>query len=372
MVRLSRALVGLAVIAALAVIVGAVIPRLTARTDTAAIPGVIPSTVPPTTPLELPSAKGLNYGIPRAVGNTYVGTQWARSDTGVNDNWPAVRDALESDLATVERYGLGKLVRLFIGLDQLMNWDSRTGYHGYNSTSLGNLDLAFDAFDRHGIKAIVVLYDQEQLSSVGNFHFQALDGSHVTMRSNYLVATEDFMRRYEHRKTVVAWDLFNEAYNSLSTLGGLPMPPAADPVSPGYAAATVQRFLIDLYQAAKRGAPNAWLTVSDSTQLYRSSPDPSLYAGTLDFYDIHVYDNSPKFPDWKSRLTKPYLIGEAGASVAGESFKNQAFEVRAISYILANAKSAGVRAVLVHSIVEDNVFNGNGLTPTGVLLAASH
>lgn len=283
-----------------------------------------------------------------------------------------VRDALESDLASVDRYGLGRLIRVFVGLDQLMNWDPTTGYSGFNRTSLANLDLAFDAVDRHGMKLIVVLYDQEQLSSVGNFHFQALDGSHATMRANYLVATEDFMRRYKDRRTVVAWDLFNEAYNSLTKLGGLPAPPAADPVSPGYPATTVQWFLIDLYQAAKRGAPNAWLTVSDATQLYRSSPDPTLYAGTLDFYDIHVYDNSPKFPDWKSRLAEPYLIGEAGASVSDESFKNQTLEVRAISYILANAKSAGVLAVLVHSIVEDNVFNRNGLTPTGALLAASH
>lgn len=369
--RLTRAAAGLAAVILLAIIVTAVIPRLRAGTDTSSISGGIPSTVPPATPLELPSAKGLNYGIPRANGNMYVGTQWARSNTGVNDNWPSVRDALESDLASVDRYGLGRLIRLFVGLDQLMTWDDRTGYQGYNATSLANLDLAFDAVDRHGLKLIVVLYDQEQLSSVGNFHFKALDGSHAMMRANYLVATEDFMRRYRDRRTVVAWDLFNEAYNSLTKLGGLPAPPAADPVSPGYPAATVQRFLIDLYQAARRGAPNAWLTVSDATQLYRSIPDPSLYAGTLDFYDIHVYDNSPKFPDWKSRLAKPYLIGEAGASVSNESFKNQTLEVRAISYILANAKSAGVRAVLVHSIVEDNVFNGKGLTPTGAVLAAS-
>jgi len=70
---------------------------------------------------------------------------------------------------------------------------------------------------------------------------------------------------------------------------GLPKLPAADPVSRNYPDATVHPPISDLYRVAKRAAPQAWLTVSGTTELYWRNPsDPQEYATAVDSYDVHV------------------------------------------------------------------------------------
>ncbi len=197
------------------------------------------------------------------------------------------------------------------------------------------------------------------MASAGNFHFEALDGAHQAMRAGYVRATQDFMSRFGSRPTVLGWDLFNEAYGTLTADGGLHPPPAPDPVSPGYSRATVRAFLQDLYAAARRAAPNAWLTVSDAAELYwHHPPDVSIYDGIVDFYDIHVYDDRPAYPDWRRLLSKPYIVGEAGASVTGQHFEDQRLNPPVLSYLLQTASSAGVSLVLAQ---------GRAMTPAGDL-----
>lgn len=317
---------------------------------------------------EFPSLAGVNYGEPRTLDGTWVGSRWLRSGTGHFDYWPQVRPAFERDLQRIEQLGLGRVLRIFIGLDQMMAWDSQTGYAGFDSHAMANLAEAFDMLDSHGDRAIAVLYDQEEVASLGNFHFQALDGSHPEMRAGYVRATEEFMRRFGSRHTVIGWDLFNEAYNSLGSEGQLARPPAADPVSPNYSTATVHAWLRDLYLAAKRGSPTAWLTASDTTELYwRRSPDLRLYDGVLDFYDVHVYDDHPAYPDWKRLLPKPYIVGEAGASVSGAHYDDQTRNPPVLRYLLDNAQSAGVQVVLAHGHL---LTAGGELTPSGQVLAS--
>jgi hypothetical protein len=307
--------------------------------------------------LVFPSPAGLNYGEPRTAVGGWAGTRWLQP--GPSGYWARVRSSFDRDLALIDERHLGKVLRLFVGLDQLMTFDPVRGYTGFDPQALDDFSAALDMLDRHHLQALVVLYDQEEVSSPGNFHFEALDGRHPAMRAGYLRATEEFMARFGRRPTVVAWDLFNEGYSSLGTAGGLPRPPASDPVSPGYPESVVRAFLSDLYTAAKRGAPHAWLTVSDATELYwHHPPDTSIYDGIVDFYDIHVYDDRPSYPNWRSTLTKPYIVGEAGAAIDGGHFEDQRLDPPVLSYLLDHSAAAGVRLVLAQ---------GKALTPGGEL-----
>jgi|GEM_PF-1462992 len=319
------------------------------------------------TGLALPSVAGLNYGFPHTISGDWLGTQWlmTRSNRG---SWETTKPALAADLDFIQRHDLGRVLRIFVGLDQTMVWRAGDGFDGFDEASLQHFGEALDMFDARGLKAIVVLYDQEEVASLGNFHFEALDGIHPIMRKNYLRATDEFLRRFGLRQTVVGWDLFNEAYNSLGRDGGLPKPPHQDPVSPNYSDQVVHDWIRDLYRTAKRAAPAAMFTASDTTELYwNPNPNLSLYQDSVDFYDIHVYDDNPIYPDWKSTLGKPYIVGEAGASTANGHLDNQALNSKAVDYLLRHAKAAGVSAVLV----QGKVFTAarDSLTPTGSTVA---
>jgi len=321
----------------------------------------------------LPSIKGLNYGGPATVSGDFAGPTWLRSGTGTQDHWADTRPALEADLTFIQQHNLGSVLRVFVSLDQTMRWDPNQGFVGFYEPSLQNFQTALDMFDAHGMKVILVLYDQEIQDSIGNFHFQALDGNHQAMRNNYLRATDLFLRRFGSSATVAGWDLMNEAYNSLGKEGGLPPPPGDDPVSPNYSTATVHAWIHDLYQVAKCAAPEANFTVSDTTELYwHSNPDLSKYRDSVDFYDIHVYDDNPKLPDWKSVLDKPFMVGEMGASTEKENFKDQTLDSRVVGFWLGQARAAGLSAALAHS-AGGNIYppDRSGLTPTGRVIAAA-
>jgi hypothetical protein len=257
---------------------------------------------------------------------------------------------------------------VFIGLDEMIVWNPQAGFDGFDEAALQHFSAALDMFDARGIKIIGVLFDQEEVASSGNFHFEALDGAHPIMRRNYLESAAEFLRQFGERKTVIGWDLFNEAYNSLGRDGHLPPPPHANPVSPNYSEQVVHDWLRDLYQTAKRAAPAALLTVSDTTEIYWN-PDPDLtkYDDVVDFYDVHIYDDHPNYPNWKSLLRKPYIVGEAGASTVNSHYEDQALNSRAVDYLLQNAQLAGVSTVLAHG----QAFSANrdSLTPTGSAVA---
>ncbi len=312
----------------------------------------------------LPSLKGLNYGTPNTVSGDYVGVEWLRSQNGDNSRFEQTYPALQADLAFLKQNNLGRVMRLFLGIDQTMVWNNQAGFVEFDETALTNFTRALDAFDAEGMKVIVVLFDEEEEGSSGTFRYQALDGQHATMRANYLRAVGEFMKRFGSSPTVAGWDLFNEAYNSIGRDGGK--------TQPGYPTATVHAWLRDLYVAAKCAAPNAWFTNSDATELYgKQHPDLSKLDDTLDFYDIHIYDDSPRIPGWRSLLHKPYIIGEAAANDQGNHYRDQSINPRVVGYLLEHAQAAGVRAMLAHS-ADDNVYprDRSGLTPTGKVISA--
>jgi hypothetical protein len=348
--RAMRALVALSLVVMLVLVAGLAVALTEPRLSGAPV-------------LNLPTMAGLNYGMPHTDSGEWVGTQWLRPSY-----WGSTRPALAADLDFIQHHNLGRVMRVFIGLDQLMVWNANAGFDGFDEGALQNLNAAFDMFDAHGMRIIAVVYDQEVVSSPGNFHFAALDGNHEIMRRNYLRATDEFLRRFGARSTVIGWDLFNEAYNSLGQDGHLPLPPHADPVSPNYSDQRVLQWLTDLYAAAKRAAPAARFTVSDATELYWN-PDPDLrkYDSVVDFYDIHVYDDHPTYPDWKSLLRKPYIVGEAGASTVNQDYENQTINSKAVAYLLQNAQSAGVSTVLIQGLAFTS--NRESLTPTGSAVA---
>ncbi|HSR26102.1 MAG TPA: hypothetical protein VLW53_21285 [Candidatus Eisenbacteria bacterium] len=317
----------------------------------------------------LPSLKGVNYDGPSGPNGEWLGTRWLRPGDG---GWSAARPSLQADLDFIASHGLGRTVRLFIGLDQLMVWNRSTGFVRFDGAALQDLDQALGMFDARHLSVIAVVFDQEEAASPGNFHVEALDGRHAAMRASYLAAVEHFFRRYGSRPTVVAWDLFNEAYSSLGREGGLPRPPAQDPVSPNYPDGTVHAWMQDLYRAAKGAAPGAWLTVSDTTELYwKDPPDTAKYTGAVDFYDIHVYDDHPAARSWSRTLDRPYLLGEVGGDV-DHGLQDQSVNSRAVGFWLAHARDLGIRAVLAHS-ADGSVYSlGSGtLTATGRVIEAA-
>jgi hypothetical protein len=322
-------------------------------------------------PLAVPSLKGLNYGGPSTVDGDFVGTEWLRSGTGTNDHWTETQPALEADLTFIQQHDLGRTMRVFLGLDQAMRWDPDQGFVGFYEPTLQSFQQSLDMFQAHGMKVIVVLYDQEVVRSKGNFHFEALDGHHQAMRNNYLRATDTFLRRFGSNPTVIGWDLFNEAYNSLGREGGLHDPPNEDPVSPNYSNTTVHTWIHDLYQVAKCAAPQANFTVSDTTELYwRQHPDLSKYQDSVDFYDVHVYDDHPKMPSWKSVLNKPVVVGEMGAFVENQHYRDQRVNPEVVRFWLEHAASVGLTAVLAHS-ADDNIYpsDRSTLTPSGRVIS---
>ncbi len=347
---------------------GCSLPGFGPQPGAATVAACAPATRPP---FDLPTVKGINYGEPAAADGQYLGLAWLRPSTPQVPGWESARVRLQADLDFIVAHHLGQVVRVFVGLDQLMVWDRSTGFVRYDRAALDNLGQALDMFDAHHVRVLAVLYDQEETSSPGNFRFQALDGAHAGMRAGYLRALDVFLRRFGSRPTVAGWDLFNEAYNSLGREGGLPRPPADGPVSPGYPDATVQSWIRDLYRSATCAAPHAWFTVSDTTELYwKSPPGTAKYDGAVDFYDIHVYDDHPDVRDWRRSLHLPYLLGEVGGSVE-HGLQDQSVNSRAVGFWLGKAGPLGIDGVLAHA-ADGLVFSlAGGLTPTGQVVAAA-
>jgi hypothetical protein len=327
---------------------------------------------PVSTTLRFASLKGLNYGIPLARDGSWIGTSWLRTGTGVRDNWKLAYPQIVADLDFVQQHHLGRVIRLFIGLDQLMEWNDTIGFNGFHEQSVANFQQVVSLFAARDLQMVAVLYDQEETGSPGNFHFHALDGYHPAMRSGYLRATQAFLARFGSASTIVAWDLFNEAYGSLGPDGGHPRPPASDPVSPNYPDTLVHAFLHDLYAVAKGAAPQAWFTVSDGNLYVQPVPDLSRFDDILDFYDVHIYDDHPAIGDLRGRLDKPFIVGEAGASLKGDHLHDQRIEPGVVRDFLDHAQGAGALAMLIHSISDQNVFPAThtALTPAGTVLAS--
>src|SRR2546429_4751374 len=99
-----------------------------------------PSPTPPSLPpFTLPTSKGINYGTPRGADGRYLGTRRLRpGDPG----WASARPALAADLDFVAANDLGRVLRVFIGLDQAMVWDAGQGFVRFDPAALSNFDDA--------------------------------------------------------------------------------------------------------------------------------------------------------------------------------------------------------------------------------------
>jgi hypothetical protein len=230
-------------------------------------------------------------------------------------------------------------------------------------------------FASHGIKVDLVLLSWAPGAGVQyQFHPQALDGNHATMRANYLHAVRDFVSHLAANPTdaatVAVVDLQNEAYYMLeqyfaqgpSYLGTF----TRCWVGAAVDAKCVDRniihpWLTDLYNAAHGAAPRFAYTVSDTTRLLK---DYRYWQGMypVDVYDIHVYDDAP----WKHAalyargraLRKPWFAGEAGCAPGhADCTYNGAIRCTRPStcalsvdtWWLNNLKADGARAVLLES-----------------------
>lgn len=318
--------------------------------------------------LPLRSDRGLNYGTPPGPDGEYLGFTWLRSDMGSQDSWPQAQEGLDATLPFIQREHLGQVLRVFVGLDQIMLWKHGT-YQGLDAAGVAHFRTALQLFHSHGFQVIVVLFQQEEQSSPGNFRYWALDGRHPGMRAGYLEAAKQFVSAFRDNPTIAAWDLFNEPYNSLSPDGGLPTPPAPDPVTAGYSDQVVHQWMVDLYDAAKCAAPQDWFTFSDTTALVGHHPDLALYSHSVDFYDIHEYEARPYLPNWKGLLKKPIILGEVGAPRTGTL--DQALNAQVVDFWLNHAHQADAVAVLAQddkgAVYTPNLRN---LTPTGQALSS--
>jgi hypothetical protein len=291
------------------------------------------------------------------------------------------QQGVSSDAAFIVHNGQGTFQRVWVSLDELMNWDPTTGYHGFNSQYLANLDDALARFHAYGIKVELVLFqwglhteDQYQ------FHPEALDGNHATMRAHYLQAMRDFVSHLAANPTdaatVAVMDLQNEAYYQMkqffeqgqSYLGTFTQCWTGSVVDRGCVDQNITRpWLTDLYNAAHGAAPNFEYTVSDVGYLLTTTASDQQFWESMypvDVYDIHVYSPAPwnDAARWAtgSLLKRPWFSGESGCVVNDDfscsySGNTQCAQpstcaLSVDTWWLNNLKSDGASAVLV----EDN------------------
>jgi hypothetical protein len=278
------------------------------------------------------SYTGTNYYVPSEHFTACRRWTWLRANCYRNrDAAQDVPQQVASDLSFIRRRQQGAFQRVWISLDQLMDWQSNTGYQGYDPQSLANVDDMLRRFASQGIKADLVLFSWAPASGAQyQFHPEALDGNHATMRAHYLQAVRDFVSHLAANPTdaatVAVMDLQNEAYYMLeryfaqrrSHLGTFTRCWVGAVVDVRCVDRDIiHPWLTDLYNAAHGAAPHFVYTVSDTTRLLKNY---SYWQGMypVDVYDIHVYDDAP----WNHAalyarglaLRKPWFAGEVGCA----------------------------------------------------------
>jgi hypothetical protein len=345
---------------------------------------------------------GVDYVIPAS---TFTGCQewtWLQAgcytNTSLTSSHISPQQLFGADLAFIRIKGLGTFQRVWISLDQLMSWNSTSGYAGYNSQALANVDDMLHQAAANGIKVDLVLFTNAGDGYANDFHREALDGNHPRIRASYLQALHDFVANVAadptDAATIAVMDLQNEAYNQLesylstpSTLGqwnyALPSWPTSTQCyvigntvcmgsSAGHGCVSnsgavdttcvdvniIEPWLKDMYGTAKAAGPSLNFTVSDTGRLLTTSTASyssqaswvSMYP--VDVYDIHLYNNTPW--NYASRwatgrsLPKPWFAGEAGCSSGNTACTYNSTTASAVDHWwLANMAGDGARAVLI-------------------------
>jgi len=315
------------------------------------------------------SYTGTNYYQPTDYFNHCGYWTWLTSCYTDSSSGPSAQSQVGQDAQFIAANGLGTFQRVWISLDQLMNWDSTNGYQSYNPAYLAHVDDMLHRMARSGIKVDLVLLTHSQGAGTANqFHPEAVDGYHSTMRANYLRAVHDFLTHVASdpidASTIAVVDLQNEAYyqlevyfNNPSNLGAFTQcRSGSDRTDWGCVDNTIiHPWLNDLYATAKAAAPNLLYTVSDAGGLLEGGANglqqrENLYP--VDVYDIHVHSDSPwnHVPSWAlgKLLNKPWFAGEAGCGVGNTGCTYDGTNAAPIDkWWLDNLRADGALAVLV-------------------------
>src|SRR5919201_1913883 len=296
------------------------------------------------------SYTGTDYYFPSEYFTGCGNWTWLTSCYTSSSASTTAQQQVASDASWIANNRMGTFQRVWVCLDELMSWDPTTGYQGFNPQYLANLDDALAKFHANGIKVDLVLFEASKgTSDQYQFHTEALDGNHATMRAGYLQALRDFVTHLAQNPTdtatVAVMDLFNEAYYQLEQFG--------------YSDAVIHQWLTDEYNAAHGAQPGFIYTVSDTTRLLKDYATwNAMYP--VDVYDIHVYDDAP----WNNpglyaagkALQKPWFVGEAGCTPGNVSCtyngttnctQPSTCALSVDSWFLNNLTAHGAQAVLV-------------------------
>lgn len=343
--------------------------------------------------LGLPSS-GVDYYAPNTSRAGCGDWTWLydRCFDAVGGGPVGAKRVLKWDLQFAHQEHLGRFYRLWVSLDQLINWNRNGGFGRLIPSRLANLDSALQTFRTENFKVDVVLFAYEKHQGWRNeFRPQALDGDHGGMRMGYLNALRSLIAHLAASRaeagTVKVIDLFNEPYFQLeryfdtpSALGkfGACRTPSGAVSSSCVDEKIIHRWLDDLYRTA-RAASHAFLyTASDSGRLLNTNGSMQAHWVSMypvDVYDIHLYDSTP----WKQKavlktalnLKKPWFSGEVGCGSGQVSCTYNGTRSAVVDkWWLGNLVRYRAQSALVEDrgTVWDYPFGTAALTATGQVL----
>ncbi|MEP6714790.1 MAG: hypothetical protein ABJC09_04410, partial [Terriglobia bacterium] len=163
---------------------------------------------------------------------------------------------------------------------------------------------------------------------------------------SYRAAVAAWISRYsgatDGGKAILGWQAVDEGYEGISWGDNW------GAIAPSF----LHSLYVDLYQVI-RGVPSAQPVGIESANkglpLWSQDaagqlPNKKFYADAADYYNLHLFDDTGSIPPGVDMFDKPWLIGEAGASLTGSpahfSDPTQQFEPNAISKFLTGADSA--------------------------------
>ena len=189
---------------------------------------------------------------------------------------------------------MGSFQRVFVSLDELFScFDATTGFCGYDSQALANLDDALSIIAAAHQKVDLVLFLED---NTAGFHFEALDGYHPQMEQSYVTAVPQFVQHVAANATdssaISVIDLQNEAYYQiaahLSTMTNVC----------GQDTGCIDHkisypWLTQLYNTAHAAAPQFKYTAS-ACHCTRASPMSTTFTST-------AVTHGPSLPSWPTR-----------------------------------------------------------------------
>ncbi len=299
---------------------------------------------------------------------------------------PSPQEQISIDARFIANNHQGAFQRLWVSLDQLMNWNTVTGYQSYRPDYLAHLDDALSRFARYGIKVDLVLFSWAQGTTARHqFRPRALNGRHPAMRAGYLRAVRDFLvhisRNPVDASTIGVVDLENEAYLQLGEyfqhrdhLGAFTHQCADQHGISWNCLETriIRPWLRELYVTAKTAAPSFLYTVSSDGDLLTSNRQTQaalmrLYS--VDIYDVHLYSNTPwkETARWASSrwFDKPWFSGETGCSVQSTScIYDGALAAPVDRWWLRHMQTYGAQAILIEDAGTAWGYRNGPLHPT--------